>query len=99
MAEKYELVADARGKGLMIGVEFGPPKSFKLKAAWNLLETVNSGLFCQLISIPLFRDHKVLTQVAGHGNHTIKLLPPLEHQRRGLRLDRNLLRRGDRRRA
>lgn len=77
MAEGYELVADIRGKGLMIGVEFGPPQSFRLKAAWNLLETVNSGLFCQLISIPLFRDHKVLTQVAGHGNHTIKLLPPL----------------------
>jgi ornithine--oxo-acid transaminase len=77
MAAGYELVADVRGKGLMIGVEFGPPQSFKLKAAWNLLETVNAGLFCQLISIPLFRDHKVLTQVAGHGNHTIKLLPPL----------------------
>jgi ornithine--oxo-acid transaminase len=77
MADGYELVCDVRGKGLMIGMEFGPPKSFKLKAAWNLLETVNSGLFCQLISIPLFRDHKVLTQVAGHGNHTIKLLPPL----------------------
>lgn len=77
MAVGYELVADIRGKGLMIGVEFGPPQSFKLKAAWNLLETVNSGLFCQLISIPLFRDHKVLTQVAGHGNHTIKLLPSL----------------------
>lgn len=77
MVDKYELVCDARGKGLMIGVEFGPPQSFKLKAAWNLLETANSGLFCQLISIPLFKDHKVLTQVAGHGNHTIKLLPPL----------------------
>jgi ornithine--oxo-acid transaminase len=77
MAQGYELVADVRGKGLMVGIEFGPPKSLKLKAAWNLLETVNSGLFCQLISIPLFRDHKVLTQVAGHGNHTIKLLPPL----------------------
>ncbi|HMK89655.1 MAG TPA: aspartate aminotransferase family protein [Methylocystis sp.] len=77
MAEGYEFVHDVRGKGLMIGVEFGPPKSLKLKAAWSLLETVNVGLFCQLISIPLFRDHKVLTQVAGHGNHTIKLLPPL----------------------
>ncbi len=77
MAKDFELVADVRGKGLMIGIEFGPPKSFKLKTAWNLLETVNSGLFCQLVSIPLFRDHKVLTQVAGHGNHTIKLLPAL----------------------
>jgi ornithine--oxo-acid transaminase len=77
MAQRYELVCDTRGKGLMIGIEFGQPRSFKLKAAWNILETVNSGLFCQLISIPLFKDHKVLTQVAGHGNHTIKLLPSL----------------------
>jgi ornithine--oxo-acid transaminase len=77
MAQRYELVCDARGKGLMIGIEFGQPRSFKLKAAWNILETVNSGLFCQLISIPLFKEHKVLTQVAGHGNHTIKLLPSL----------------------
>jgi len=77
MAEGYEFVHDVRGLGMMIGIEFGPPKSFKLKAAWNLLETVNAGLFCQLINVPLFRDHKILTQVAGHGAHTIKLLPPL----------------------
>ncbi|PPD45356.1 MAG: aspartate aminotransferase family protein [Methylocystis sp.] len=77
MADGFELVSDVRGKGLMIGVEFGPPKSLMLKATWNLLETANSGLFGQLICIPLFKDHKVLTQVAGHGNPTIKLLPPL----------------------
>ncbi|WP_424362358.1 aspartate aminotransferase family protein [Methylocystis parvus] len=77
MAGRYELVSDVRGKGLMIGVEFGQPKSLKLKATWNLLETANSGLFGQLICIPLFKDHKVLTQVAGHANPTIKLLPAL----------------------
>ncbi|MGJ0505687.1 MAG: aspartate aminotransferase family protein [Methylocystis sp.] len=77
MAERYELVSDVRGRGLMIGVEFGPPKSLMLKATWNLLETASSGLFGQLICIPLFKDHKVLTQVAGHANPTIKLLPPL----------------------
>ena len=49
----------------------------RLRASWNLLETASSGLFCQLIVIPLFNDHKLLTQVAGHGNHTIKLLPTL----------------------
>jgi hypothetical protein len=27
--------------------------------------------------IPLFKEHKLLIQVAGHGNHTIKLLPSL----------------------
>ncbi|MGE3144889.1 MAG: aspartate aminotransferase family protein [Pseudorhodoplanes sp.] len=77
MAQGYELIKDVRGKGLMIGVEFGAPRSLKLKASWNLLEAANSGLFCQLIIIPLFKDHKIVSQVAGHGNHTIKLLPPL----------------------
>src|ERR1700754_285457 len=73
----YELMKEVRGKGLMIGIEFGPPKSLRLRASWNLLETANKGLFCQLITVPLFKDHKILTQVSGHGSHTIKLLPPL----------------------
>src|SRR5438128_3040060 len=73
----YELLKEVRGKGLMLGVEFGPPKSLRLRASWNVLETANKGLFCQLITVPLFKDHKILTQVAGHGSHTIKLLPPL----------------------
>ena len=77
MAQRHELVKAVRGKGLMIGIEFGAPRSLKLRASWNLLETASSGLFCQLIVIPLLKDHKILTQVAGHGNHTIKLLPPL----------------------
>jgi ornithine--oxo-acid transaminase len=77
MSKRHELVKSARGKGLMIGIEFGTPRSLKLKASWNLLETANSGLFCQLIVIPLLKDHHILTQVAGHGNHTIKLLAPL----------------------
>ena len=77
MSRRHELIRSVRGKGLMIGIEFGPPRSARLRASWNLLETASSGLFCQLIVIPLFNDHKLLTQVAGHGNHTIKLLPSL----------------------
>ena len=73
----YELLKEVRGKGLMIGVEFGPPKSLRLKASWSVLEAASKGLFCQLITVPLFKDHKILTQVSGHGSHTIKLLPPL----------------------
>jgi ornithine--oxo-acid transaminase len=77
MIQRHELVKEVRGKGLMIGIEFGAPRSLTLKASWNLLETANSGLFCQLIVIPLLKEHRILCQVAGHGNHTIKLLPPL----------------------
>ncbi len=77
LGARFELVREVRGKGLMIGIEFGPPRSLKLKAAWAMLEAIGTGLFCQLITIPLFKDYKILTQVAGHASHTIKLLPPL----------------------
>jgi ornithine--oxo-acid transaminase len=77
MAGRYELLREARGKGLMIGIEFGAPRSLALKTSWNLLETMNKGLFCQLITIPLFKEHKILCQVAGHASLTVKLLPPL----------------------
>ncbi len=75
MADRHEMLREARGLGLMIGVEFGAPSSLKLRASWSMIEAANKGLFCQLITIPLFKDHKILTQVAGHGSHTIKLLP------------------------
>ncbi|TDR85459.1 aspartate aminotransferase family protein [Enterovirga rhinocerotis] len=77
MAERYELVSAVRGKGLMIGIEFGAPRSLKLKAAWAMLESMSTGMFCQMVAVPLFKDHKILTQVAGHASRTIKLLPPL----------------------
>jgi ornithine--oxo-acid transaminase len=77
MTPRYEFLRDVRGRGLMIGIEFGPPKSLKLKTSWHALEAARRGLFCQLITIPLFKEHKILTQVAGHASHTIKLLPSL----------------------
>jgi ornithine--oxo-acid transaminase len=75
--ERFEFVKDVRGKGLMLALEFGPPESFKLRTAWKLLETADAGLFCQLVTVPLFTRHRVLSQVAGHGYHVVKFLPPL----------------------
>jgi ornithine--oxo-acid transaminase len=77
LSERYELLDTVRGKGLMLALEFGSPKSFSLKAAWNLLETANKGLFSQMITIPLFKNHRILSQVAGHGMNVVKFLPPL----------------------
>ncbi|WP_031432945.1 aspartate aminotransferase family protein [Methylomarinum vadi] len=76
-ASKYEFLKEARGKGMMIAVEFESPKSLSLKAAWTMLEAANKGLFCQMVTIPLFKEHRILTQVAGHGMNVVKLLPPL----------------------
>ncbi|MEY4581647.1 MAG: hypothetical protein RL701_6350, partial [Pseudomonadota bacterium] len=77
LTEKYELLKEVRGQGLMLALEFGPPKSLKLRAAWTLVEAANKGLFCQTVIIPLFTQHRILSQVAGHEMAVIKLLPPL----------------------
>lgn len=77
LAAKHELLKEVRGKGLMIGLEFGAPKSLKLKAAWHLMDQARRGLFCQMVLIPLLRDHQVLCQVSGDDTYIIKLLPAL----------------------
>lgn len=77
LAPQYEFLKEARGKGMMIAIEFCAPKSLTLKAAWAMLEAANKGLFCQMITIPLFKEQHILTQVAGHGMNVVKLLPPL----------------------
>ncbi len=77
LAPKYEFLKEARGKGMMIAVEFHAPKSLTLRAGWTMIEAANKGLFCQMITIPLFKEHHILTQVAGHGMNVVKLLPPL----------------------
>lgn len=77
LKDRYEMVADVRGKGLIIGIEFRPPSSLALRAAWTALEAAERGLFAQLVVMALMRDHRILTQVGGPGVNIIKLLPPL----------------------
>jgi ornithine--oxo-acid transaminase len=77
MIPKYDFLKQVRGKGLMIAVEFGSPDSLLRKAAFAGLEAANKGLFSQTITIPLFKNHRILSQVAGHGMNVVKFLPPL----------------------
>ena len=77
LAHEFEFLHAVRGKGMLQGLVFGPPRSLRLKTAWTLLEKANAGLFCQMVTIPLFRDHRILSQTAGHGINVVKFLPPL----------------------
>jgi 4-aminobutyrate aminotransferase-like enzyme len=61
----------------MIGIEFKPPRSLGLHAAWTAAETAQKGLFAQFVVMALMREHHILTQVAGPDVNIIKLLPPL----------------------
>jgi ornithine--oxo-acid transaminase len=77
LAERYELLADVRGRGLMIGLEFDKPSSLRARASWSMLQKARVGLFAQMVVVALFQRHRILTQVSGDHMEVIKLIPPL----------------------
>jgi ornithine--oxo-acid transaminase len=77
LVERYEVVKEVRGLGLMWAIEFGPPSGRVGRALWETVERRQAGLFSQLITVPLFHEHRILCQVAGHRMNTIKALPAL----------------------
>jgi ornithine--oxo-acid transaminase len=77
LVDKYELLHEVRGMGLMVGLVFGPPTSGRGRARFKMLELARKGFFSQLIVVPLFHRHRILTQVAADNVNIIKLLPPL----------------------
>ena len=77
MVQEYECLKEVRGLGMMIALEFAKPRSLSLKMSWKLLEAANKGLFSQMITVPLFTRHQILSQVAGHGMNVVKFLPTL----------------------
>ncbi|MCH6163612.1 aspartate aminotransferase family protein [Streptomyces marispadix] len=74
---QYEMLHEVRGRGLMIGIEFGRPKSLKLRGRWAMLQAARKGLFAQMVVVPLLQRHRILTQVSGDELEVIKLTPPL----------------------
>jgi ornithine--oxo-acid transaminase len=77
LVERYELLAEVRGKGFMVGLVFGQPEARALRLQWRAVETLRPALFSQTIVAPLFNRHRILTQVAADNLNVIKLLPPL----------------------
>jgi ornithine--oxo-acid transaminase len=77
LVDRYELLHAVRGRGLMIGIEFGRPESIRLRSRWTVLQAARKGLFAQMVVVPLFQKHRILTQVSGDHMEVIKLIPPL----------------------
>ena len=77
LRQRYEFVKAVRQQGLMVAVEFGAPQSLRLRAAWTAMNAIEPDLFAQAAVMPLFEDHRIMCQVAGHGQPTVKFVPPL----------------------
>jgi ornithine--oxo-acid transaminase len=75
LVERYDVVHDVRGLGLLWAIEFAEPESGK--RSYRLLDRVQPGLFAQVVVVPLFKEHRILSQVAGHRIPVVKGIPPL----------------------
>jgi ornithine--oxo-acid transaminase len=77
LVDRFDIVREVRGLGMMWAIEFGPPSGRAARRVWEAVERRQPGLFAQMVTVPLFRDHRILTQVAGHHMNVVKALPPL----------------------
>src|SRR5213078_3505615 len=76
LVDEFEVVQDVRGLGLAWAIEFGEPARGG-RMTYRMIERAQRGLFAQLVVVPLFTKHHILTQVAGHDMAVIRILPPL----------------------
>jgi ornithine--oxo-acid transaminase len=76
LVDEFEVVRDVRGLGLAWAIEFAEPKGGG-RMTYRMIERAQRGLFAQLVVVPLFTKHRILTQVAGHDMAVIRILPPL----------------------
>jgi ornithine--oxo-acid transaminase len=77
LVDRFEIVREVHGLGMMWAIELCAPAGGAGRRLWDAVERRQPGLFAQMITVPLFRDHRILTQVAGHHMNVIKALPPL----------------------
>ena len=73
----YEMVKEVRGLGLLCGIEFRPPRSLRLRIAFESFRRIHPGMFGQVLVMRLFRDRGILTQICGNNYMVLKVAPPL----------------------
>jgi ornithine--oxo-acid transaminase len=76
LVDEFEVVREVRGLGLAWAIEFGEPQGGG-RMTYRMIEKAQRGLFAQLVVVPLFTQHRILSQVAGHDMAVIRILPPL----------------------
>lgn len=76
LVDEFDVVREVRGLGLCWAIEFGEPKG-GARITYRMIERAQRGLFAQLVVVPLFTEHRILSQVAGHDMAVVRVLPPL----------------------
>ncbi|MEG6615307.1 aspartate aminotransferase family protein [Peptococcaceae bacterium 1198_IL3148] len=77
LKDKYPLLADVRGRGLMVGLEFAQPKGFTYKATLGTLNKLAEEFMGSLVAGELLNKYGIITAYTLNNPNVIRLEPPL----------------------
>ncbi|MCX8169840.1 MAG: aspartate aminotransferase family protein, partial [Candidatus Methanomethyliaceae archaeon] len=77
LKERYPVMKDVRGKGLMIGIEFQEPKGILNTLTAGKLSEVSKEYFGSLVAGKLMNEHRIITAYTLNNPNVIRLEPPL----------------------
>jgi ornithine--oxo-acid transaminase len=77
LQRRHEFIHDVRGKGLFVGLRFGPPRTLKQRMSWKLACDTADGFFGQCVVMALMRHHRIISQTAGNDGDVLDCTPPL----------------------
>lgn len=77
LKERYSLLADVRGRGLLIGIEFAQPQGFAAKATMGMLNKLSEEYMGSLVAGELLNKYGIITAYTLNNPNVIRLEPPL----------------------
>ncbi len=73
----FDMVNEVRGRGLLNGIEFVPPKKLAFRALYEAFYRIHPAMFGQIVVMRMFREKGILTQICGNNFMVLKAAPPL----------------------
>ncbi len=77
LKDKYSLVKEVRGCGLMVGVEFNQPGGLASKASFGLVNKFSEEYTGSMVAGELLNKHRIITAYTLNNPNVIRLEPPL----------------------
>lgn len=77
LQRRHECIAEVRGKGLFIGLRFGPPRALRARMSWKFACDTAEGFFGQCIVMALMAHHRIIAQTAGNDANVLDCTPAL----------------------